>query len=113
MIKCDIFILKASLGCVLFGYDHFGGDINAETVNDYRECQRKCVEKEYCKRWTFAPSMNQECYLKTNISQNLTHCHNCKTGFRSSSKTKCGTEGMIKSLRILDEINDIFVLNVI
>ena len=79
--------------CVLFGYDHFGGDINAETANSYKHCQRKCSEKKDCKRWTFVESRNQECHLKTNISEKVLHCHDCKTGFRDSSNIKCGENG--------------------
>ena len=79
--------------CVLHGYDHFGGDINAETANDYKHCQRKCLEEKYCKRWTFVASMNQECHLTTNISEEVLHCHDCKTGFRNSSNVKCGEDG--------------------
>ena len=87
------FKLNSFAACVLFGFDHFGGDINAETANDYEHCQRKCSAKKYCKRWTFVISKNQECHLKTNISEKVLHCHDCKTGFRDSSNIKCGENG--------------------
>ena len=62
----------------MYGYDLYGGDIGAQTANSYSECHKKCIELDLCKRWTFVPSKNQDCYLKEEVGDEVAYCHNCK-----------------------------------
>ena len=77
----------------MYGYDLYGGDIGAQTANSYSECHKKCREIPLCKRWTFVPSKNQDCYLKEEVGDEVVFCHDCKTGFRNSKDIKCGIKG--------------------
>ena len=82
------------LECIMKGYDLYGGDIGAQTANSYTECHKKCLEDENCKRWTFVPSKNQDCFLKKEHGDEISFCHDCKTGFRNSKYIKCGIKGI-------------------